>query len=143
MIASTHITFAEFIYLLILTTTGVVLNATNAIVIAFVAVYRISISRKYYRQNMSIHFKTLGTAVLSSDADSFGDDDCHYRYCRNSYLYPKKRHIHLYHYRICFTSTTGYSNSEWSKTLLSILKSEMCFSDGNESSAFLSYANRK
>jgi inner membrane protein len=38
VIASTHITFAEFIYLLILTTTGVVLNATNAIVIAFVAV---------------------------------------------------------------------------------------------------------
>ena len=38
MIASTHITFAEFIYLLILTTTGVVLNATNAIVIAFAAV---------------------------------------------------------------------------------------------------------
>jgi len=38
LIASTHITFAEFIYLLILTTTGVVLNATNAIVIAFAAV---------------------------------------------------------------------------------------------------------
>lgn len=38
MIATTHITFAEFIYLLILTTTGVVLSATNAIVIAFAAV---------------------------------------------------------------------------------------------------------
>lgn len=38
MIASTHITFAEFIYLLLLTTTGVVLNATNAIIIAFAAV---------------------------------------------------------------------------------------------------------
>ena len=38
MIASTHITFAEFIYLLLLTTTGVVLSATNAIIIAFAAV---------------------------------------------------------------------------------------------------------
>jgi inner membrane protein len=38
VIASTHITFAEFIYLLLLTTTGVVLNATNAIIIAFAAV---------------------------------------------------------------------------------------------------------
>lgn len=38
MIASTHITFAEFIYLLLLTTTGVVLNITNALIIAFVSV---------------------------------------------------------------------------------------------------------
>jgi len=38
VLASTHITFAEFIYLLLLTTTGVVLSATNAIIIAFAAV---------------------------------------------------------------------------------------------------------
>ena len=38
MVASTHITFAEFIYLLVLTTTGVVLNSTNAIIIAFAAI---------------------------------------------------------------------------------------------------------
>ncbi len=38
MIAPTHITFAEFIYLLLLTTTGVVLSATNAIIIAFASV---------------------------------------------------------------------------------------------------------
>jgi len=34
MTAPTHITFAEFIYLLLLTTTGVALNAMNAVVIA-------------------------------------------------------------------------------------------------------------
>jgi inner membrane protein len=38
VIISTHITFAEFIYLLVLTTTGVVLNTTNAIIIAFASV---------------------------------------------------------------------------------------------------------
>ncbi len=35
MISTTHITFAEFIFLLLLTTTGVVLNAANVLVIAF------------------------------------------------------------------------------------------------------------
>jgi membrane-bound metal-dependent hydrolase YbcI (DUF457 family) len=35
MIAPTHITFAEFIYLLLLTTTGVPLSASNALAVAF------------------------------------------------------------------------------------------------------------
>jgi membrane-bound metal-dependent hydrolase YbcI (DUF457 family) len=38
MTAPTHITFAEFIYLLILTTTGVALSFTNALVVGFAAV---------------------------------------------------------------------------------------------------------
>ncbi|HWP81085.1 MAG TPA: metal-dependent hydrolase [Bacteroidota bacterium] len=38
MIAPTHITFAEFVYLLLLTTTGVALNAVNAAVIAVASV---------------------------------------------------------------------------------------------------------
>lgn len=38
MIAPTHITFAEFLYLLLLTTTGVVLSTTNGIIIAIASV---------------------------------------------------------------------------------------------------------
>jgi len=38
MTAPTHITFAEFVYLLVLTTTGVALNALNALVIAIASV---------------------------------------------------------------------------------------------------------
>ena len=63
-------------------------------------------SCKHYRQKYVLHFKTLGTPVRSSDTYSFFDDDCHYRGCGNSDLFPKTRHLHLFNHRICFTSST-------------------------------------
>ena len=110
MIASTHITFAEFIYLLLLTTTGVVLNATNAIIIAFAAVLPdIDTAASIIGKNIPIHFKTLRTPIRSSDSDTFVDDDYHYCDSRNSNLHPEARYLHLLNHRLCFTSASRYS----------------------------------
>jgi len=96
---------------------------------------RIWYSCKHHWKNMSIHFKTVWNADSAPNAYSFFDDDCNHRSCRNSNLYPKKRHIHL----VLFIGYASHPLLDTAtvngvKLFYPFSKVKMRFSDGNESS---------
>ena len=121
VIASTHITFAEFIYLLLLTTTGVVLNATNAIIIAFAAVLPdIDTAASIIGRTSPIHLQTVRAQIWSPHINTFYDDDCHNCHSRNSDIHLEARYLYLLYYRLCFTPASRYSYHKRRETILSI-----------------------
>ena len=142
MIASTHITFAEFIYLLLLTTTGVVLNATNAIIIAFAAVLPdidtaasiIGRTFPFISKPLERRFghRTLTHSMMMIVIIAIAGIPI---------FHLEARYLYLLYYRLCFTPASRYSNHKRREAVLSVLEGQVRLSDGDESPAFIPNAD--